>query len=747
MNFDALSNGVLFSAALLSSVTAQAQPESPALAWDGVVPIHDGYIGTSEVREPHAAGASYKVWFGPQMTFVPYLGVERSESVLWSFMLESHGPEGRQATIDRESIATHHSETRFEYRFGARGELRECYDVLAQGLEQTFVLTEPPALGGGDGFYTLCGRVDTGLAVAPRGFKHAAVDYVDSDGAAVLRYGAATVIDASGEALKIETAVERGQLRLRVPERWLETARYPVVVDPLLGTVGIAGLSGIGISDVVYDDANNQFLAVYARAVSSTDRDVYAVLTDGALGSRQVVFSDLSSADSPIPAVATAGPSQDYLVAFSTRGATLSRIRYTILPSNITSFQSGSVGLPTTSGQHFWRPDVGGSRLTGSPQWVITAQFDQVTGRLQDTGRSRVWAQFVSPGGVGTAVFLTSAVIDADHPSVNKARSPSDVGWAVAWQALVGVDDQIEAAIVSPSSGVGARWQSPNSSQSRIGPRVAGSGGRYLVAYAMTGTSSNLLQGNAVGAQRLDGQLNPVGGETLPRSTTSSRGYIVGDVAYDFETRSHWSVQIVTDTAFGADGRVNLVKLGFDAEVIEDARTWTGPLSNSERPARGGVGYVADGNRFVTVWSVDATTNDWLFGVMQSYPSGGGGQPYGAACNPVGIEWVGRAQIGSEFSAVRVTGAPSNAIGSIVLARAADNFDLGLIGFPGCRALASLTSDFITAVPITTGSTGVANLSTPLDSGFPPTHLYFQAWFLSASGIRQSRGLDVNLVR
>ncbi|HEV3229542.1 MAG TPA: hypothetical protein VGY97_08715, partial [Solirubrobacteraceae bacterium] len=78
--------------------------------------------------------------------------------------------------------------------------------------------------------------------------------FVGSDGAAALRYGAPSVVDASGRHLSAELALRRRVLLLRAADR---RARYPLVVDPFIqqgakltggGATGPAGDAGSSVS-------------------------------------------------------------------------------------------------------------------------------------------------------------------------------------------------------------------------------------------------------------------------------------------------------------------------------------------------------------------------------------------------------------------------------------------------------------------------------------------------------------------
>lgn len=59
-------------------------------------------------------------------------------------------------------------------------------------------------------------------------------------------------IDANGAEVWAELLYSEGVLAVTVPEKWLETAAYPVVVDPTFGTTAIGGTAGALNLDRLY---------------------------------------------------------------------------------------------------------------------------------------------------------------------------------------------------------------------------------------------------------------------------------------------------------------------------------------------------------------------------------------------------------------------------------------------------------------------------------------------------------------
>lgn len=141
-----------------------------------------------------------------------------------------------------------------------RGAVRERYEPNGDGVEQTFVFDERPE-GAGD----LLLRVGVrGNVVAPAvPAAHQALRFVAADGQQ-LGYGEAWAIDHAGRRVPMTTSYDGlGTIHLSVPAEFVESARFPLVVDPVIGTASaLAGATPIG-PDVTYDETRNRFFVVW----------------------------------------------------------------------------------------------------------------------------------------------------------------------------------------------------------------------------------------------------------------------------------------------------------------------------------------------------------------------------------------------------------------------------------------------------------------------------------------------------
>jgi MYXO-CTERM domain-containing protein len=107
-----------------------------------------------------------------------------------------------------------------------RGGAVERYRVTREGAEQSWAFAERPV---GVGDLTVRVRV-TGLAY--RGVTRGGLHFADPATGLGVRYSHATWVDGSGARTAVPAVYEGDSVLLRVPERVLESSRFPAVLDP-----------------------------------------------------------------------------------------------------------------------------------------------------------------------------------------------------------------------------------------------------------------------------------------------------------------------------------------------------------------------------------------------------------------------------------------------------------------------------------------------------------------------------------
>ncbi|MAG56050.1 MAG: hypothetical protein CMJ83_07150 [Planctomycetes bacterium] len=186
-----------------------------------------------------------------------------------------------------------------------RGTMVERYEVGVNAIEQSFEFASEPS-GSGDLViaFDVLGNVRAPALDHPR---HGALEF-SFEGVRSIRYGEAYGIDRSGRRVLLATAWDGvGRLELIVPADLLESATYPLLIDPAIGpTINVGGASFNDVNpDVAHDPEQRTWLVVWQR-VFSTDSDIRAALydEDGTAISSSVSFESSPSRDAKDPSVA-----------------------------------------------------------------------------------------------------------------------------------------------------------------------------------------------------------------------------------------------------------------------------------------------------------------------------------------------------------------------------------------------------------------------------------------------------------
>lgn len=223
--------------------------------------------------------------------------------------------------------------------FAHDGGVEERFDVRPEGLALSWHFPQPLA---GDGDLVVRYAVASSLGT-PRS---------DGDGLAFVgehggvHVGGVTGVDARGHTVAGSLQWVDGGLELSLPDAFLDTAVYPVVLDPLIGT-WFPVSSGLtfddGEPDAAYDATTNRFLVVWRRTFSATDSDVRGQLV--AASSTLVggtIFFGSSGVVSP-PRVANLGVRDRFVTAWSQLDAGTSSVEFQAVEAG-----SGALGFATT---------------------------------------------------------------------------------------------------------------------------------------------------------------------------------------------------------------------------------------------------------------------------------------------------------------------------------------------------------------------------------------------------------------
>jgi len=728
-----------------------------------VTPIHTAPADGGAAYGLWAAGRDYKVSFHDGMTWIPYLGADYPHNQPWSWSTASVRWGQRELVTHSAALRADDTVCSFDL-----GEVRERYEVREEGLHQTFVVETRPRGAYGD--LVVRGAVGTDLVAAPQEPSHGPLVFSDRDGAPVLSYGAATAVDADGQTHPMRTSFDGSTIGLHVEGAWLERARFPVTLDPLLGNVSLFATANPPTGGDVLREDEGVSLNVwftYSRAASAQDRDLWLWRNDDGFGATSdLAFSDITNSwSSDEGRLAGNGATDKVVVAFTrvflNQPTSTARIRWHAhLRTNLNlDVTVGAYNPPLLQPQlNDWRVDIGGTMpfSQGTQACLIWQREDNGVGNgFANTARSNIYAAILDlatgvHGALGPVFAVRDRVsYDYERPVLNR-HSMGGAGryqWVAAWMETdnaIGDDWDVTCAQVSSDASVqGNLALQPNTSFHKMGPVLDGTDGRYLVGF--TSVPLNLVPGKpsevfgtVINTARVDASptaglaLRATGGLlalTVPRFRLSS-------CAYDHETRSHWLLSY--ENAQAAD--TGLLLVGYRGETLRTETLYNGAAGTVPGPA--GVSFNDDSNEFVCTFPVAQAGNQPVYGNVFQYPTTLPPVTGGVGCSTASIGWsqpggpVGNQLqlIGSEFSGVRVSGAPGRSIHFLLLStERVDQVIVNPLVGAGCRLLIDNTAPaFVGALDFRVG--GDVFWQLPIPEGIAPDVFHFQDWHTDVSG-------------
>jgi hypothetical protein len=310
--------------------------------------------------------------------------------------------------------------------------ISESWTASEAGLELSYRFDEKPA-GQGDLVVELDLETTFG---APRRASASGLEFA-LEGVGGLSIGAVTGIDADGDRIAGRLQLIGDRLELSLPESFVESADYPLVLDPLVGNVFTVAGDTIFVSnddsrpDAAYDASSDQYLLSWQRAISATESRIYArrVSGGGAFTSGVVQLSTASSnRQATNPAVANVNRDNKWVVAWQQREPNLftpsgavHEIRYVTLDSNFVVFATPSVVISSGTAPQI-DPDVVGEGIENDAG--LNADFCVV---WHDTANDRIALRHFYWNSLG--VFVDSDPIQAlfsDNPlTLNSFSQPA----------------------------------------------------------------------------------------------------------------------------------------------------------------------------------------------------------------------------------------------------------------------------------------------------------------------------------
>ena len=154
----------------------------------------------------------------------------------------------------------------------------EQYVDTAAGLKQSFVIDQRPA-GQGDLVVLIAVETELESSMLDSGVAF------NAPGLGGLKFGAVVGIDAEGRRAQGRLEFDGAMLRLSLPGGFVDTAVYPLDLDPLIGGTFNTGRSFNDFHpDSAYDKDWGVFCVVFQSDPSQLDANLFAVIIDGVTG-------------------------------------------------------------------------------------------------------------------------------------------------------------------------------------------------------------------------------------------------------------------------------------------------------------------------------------------------------------------------------------------------------------------------------------------------------------------------------
>lgn len=296
---------------------AQSPPSAPPSAGDAIgasfgISWLDGAL--------HAGGPRYSVSFEPSgPVYTPLLGREAQAADPGPVQLQFSFAEaqvGGRILARGGEVEPQATGSLVSYAHGA---VVETYEARPDGVKQSFVLAERPAA---EGDLVVRGRITTALPLVANTDDE--VRFARPCGAGV-SFGAVLGIDQQGATMRGSMRCCGDLLELTLPAAFVQSACYPLVLDPLVGTAFAVGDDPLHADlepAVAYDASNSRYLVVWAVHVPAAfptpaHREIRGqfVAAGGGLQGAQLLLT-VDAANDARPALANINATNRFLVAW-----------------------------------------------------------------------------------------------------------------------------------------------------------------------------------------------------------------------------------------------------------------------------------------------------------------------------------------------------------------------------------------------------------------------------------------------
>ena len=428
-----------------------AMPEAPAVQSERVVPppmqrtlgelARHVVVDQPQPGDLWAGSATWKANCTPMgLTFIPFLGSTAPRNFPVAFDLRSIRVGG--AACELRDGQLHRDGDRLEIDHGAA---RERFDLAVAGVEQSFVFERLPARGELE--IVIDVRTELGAVGASDG-----VTFTNEFGG--VSYRKLCAIDADGDRIELLPRWQDGAIVLTVPATFIERADLPLVVDPLIATVGVSTAATVleNAADLSWDETTQQWLVVWERWYSQADHDIWAQRVDAAMVSVGAPFTiDYTSAAWAMPRVANNNLADNHLVVAQV-SASAGAAPFWIAGRIVGAGSSGALGgqfdierdgmAGSYTGNKF-APDVGGDPYLVGPTYYAVVWEREYSATDHDIHLKQIDT-------AGNLRSITPTVVDGSGtnestPTISRGNGPGSAPfqrWAVGYQRTYSASDE-----------------------------------------------------------------------------------------------------------------------------------------------------------------------------------------------------------------------------------------------------------------------------------------------------------------
>lgn len=654
------------------------------------------------------AGPDYRVEIDEDgFSFTAAFGAGAPRTWPLDLSLESIGrAEGRKIAIaPAQPVAAESALVTWDF-----GTVDARLESSAAGVEQSFVFEFRPE-GAGD--LVVRQRIATDLA---RSLATTKALRFDATGFGSITVGAVTGIDANGARVDGELRVEGDVLEYRLPAAFVDSATYPLILDPTFGVhVVVANDFDEHSPDVAFDETLSRYLVVWSRQFSTGDYDLRGQILDstGAFVGGLLSIDTNANVNAVTPRIGNMNNSSRGLVTWVESTGFLNGSVKCRAVSFATGSMSSKLDVSPPGGLHT-NPDVGGESQEAFDRAIITWQSYST-----QTNQSQIMAANVIVPISGNPTVLPAQVITSGFDDTEPAISSHDLlGFhMIVWRrSFSTVDSEIRGVVVDKYLTVSSNLVSvTNNPGNDYHPAVDGDGYNFLVAYETDGVVSGDHDVLAIRVRATaQGTWEPASPPfAIFASSTQNSG----------EPDVHWfySSTIVTWKQEMSDGTYRAFVGSFDPHKGGYCESNTiilfGTMTNASTVHIGG----AHGDNAMIVRSIpNSSLPNSAQIVAQSLAAIDGGLKY--LSGPCGaMAYANCARVGNSAFAIRVTSAPAFAPSYLIVGSSVTNVPCG-----PCALVVNPTGGLF----LPTGTTD-ANGENSLVTGIPNTPSLAGLKFLS----------------